>query len=279
MGEGFEWQYGAHCVSLLPDGSVLLFDNGLGGRVKLPSSANALPDAENYSRAVRYRIDVEEMTIEQIWSYGAQYGAEYYSSVISGVQCLDEADGAYLINYGSVNPDYGEAPYTENVYGTRIQYVVRDELAWEMSMRGGSYRCYRHDPYVGLGGSDVRAAGRWHGDQGVTPQLEGVALDLERARELPEGVTLQLLPFGALNVSGRCVLQDAEALEDSAVVLVDADGAQRAYAFNYTSVAIESGTLVMPKAWVSTQGLPEGTHRVYLLLGGACYDAGVDLRI
>lgn len=279
VGENFEWQYGAHCVSLLSDSSVLLFDNGLGGRVKRPSSADALSDAENYSRAVRYRIDVESMTIEQVWSYGAQYGAEYYCSVISGVQCLDEANEAYLINYGSVNPDYGEAPYTENVYGTRIQYVVGDELVWEMSMRGGSYRCYRYDPYFNLGGSDVRAAGQWHGDQGVTPELEGVAADLEGARELPEGVTLQLKPFGALNVSGRCVLQDAQALADSAVVLVDANGVQRAYAFNYTSVAIESGTLVMPKAWVSTNGLPEGTYRIYLLLGGACYDSGVSLNL
>lgn len=67
VGENFEWQYGQHQLTLLSNGDLLLFDNGTGGRVKEPNKENALQKDENYSRAVIYRLNTDEMTVEQIW--------------------------------------------------------------------------------------------------------------------------------------------------------------------------------------------------------------------
>ena len=273
VGDDFSWQYGMHNVSLLPDGSLLLFDNGYGGRCKPAGSGGALGDDENYSRAVRYRIDTENMTIEQLWEHGRALGAEYYCSVISGASCLDLENETYFITFGSRNPDFGSAPYTNNVYGTALRYLQGDELIWEMTLRGGVYRTHRLALYAENMDYDVQAVGTWHGDLGVTPEIDAGQINPSGAQPLPEGAKAGLYPFGALFISGTFTLPDEAALENAAVVLIDGAGMQRAYDFNETHIARDGGVLVLPKSWVSTRGLPAGEYAVYLALGNEIYDA------
>jgi arylsulfate sulfotransferase len=54
----FDWSFGQHSPALLPNGDLLLFDNG--------SSRNFGPICGGFSRAVVYRIDEAAMTIRQI---------------------------------------------------------------------------------------------------------------------------------------------------------------------------------------------------------------------
>ena len=76
----FEWCWYQHSTIQLPDGNLMLFDNG--------TVRNYNPSASNYSRAVEYKIDPDNMTIQQKWQYGKERGLETYSRIISSVQFL-----------------------------------------------------------------------------------------------------------------------------------------------------------------------------------------------
>lgn len=80
----FEWTWGVHCPNVLPNGHVLVFDNGY-CRNYIPRLLN---DEESYSRVVEYEIDEENKTVRQVWQYGKERGRACYSPAISGVQYL-----------------------------------------------------------------------------------------------------------------------------------------------------------------------------------------------
>ena len=70
------------------------------------SVVGALDNSENYSRAVRYRIDAESMTMEQVWQHGKELGAKYFVESMSGVQVLEAEKGAYLLTFAICNAEY-----------------------------------------------------------------------------------------------------------------------------------------------------------------------------
>ena len=74
IGDGFEWHWCQHDSKLLPDLDgdpdtldILLFDNGKSKSFTEECSVFAW---ENYSRAVHYRINQNERTVEMLWQYG-----------------------------------------------------------------------------------------------------------------------------------------------------------------------------------------------------------------
>ncbi len=76
----FEWCWYQHSVIFLPNGDLMLFDDG--------STRNYIDAAPKYSRAVEYKIDENALTIQQKWQYGKERGLETYSSIVSSVQYL-----------------------------------------------------------------------------------------------------------------------------------------------------------------------------------------------
>ncbi len=95
VGEDFEWQYAQHSAMFLPDGDVILFDNG---NNKSKDSATYVPASESYSRLVHYHIDKENMTIEQVYQFGKEIGPDFYSPYISNVDYYGE--NHYLVHSG-----------------------------------------------------------------------------------------------------------------------------------------------------------------------------------
>ncbi len=77
----FDWTWGQHAPMTLPNGHLLVFDNGF-NRHFAPNSK------ESYSRGVEYAVDETAMTVQQIWEYGAERGNEYFSPIISDVDYL-----------------------------------------------------------------------------------------------------------------------------------------------------------------------------------------------
>lgn len=75
----FDWNWYQHSVKLLPDGNILVFDNGSGRNYS---------DEEQYSRAVEYQIDPVNKTVSQVWAYGKERGLETYSRIVSSVEYL-----------------------------------------------------------------------------------------------------------------------------------------------------------------------------------------------
>ncbi len=84
------WPCHQHGLELTPRGTLLLFDNGAGRNVA--GQPGLTPD-EMYSRAVEYKIDEENGTVEQVWTYGPEQ--EHFSSVFI-------CDADYMMETGNV---------------------------------------------------------------------------------------------------------------------------------------------------------------------------------
>ena len=93
----FEWQWYQHSPEVLPDGTVLVFDNGDN------RGYGAFP---KYSRAVIYDIDEEAMTVRQVWSYGKERGEGAYAQIVSNVEYYPEEDHVFFTP-GSVGREGG----------------------------------------------------------------------------------------------------------------------------------------------------------------------------
>ncbi|MEO6149793.1 MAG: aryl-sulfate sulfotransferase, partial [Mucilaginibacter sp.] len=78
----FEWNWYQHSPVLMPNGDVLMFDNG--------TSRNFDTSLPKYSRAVEYKINPTNMTVQQVWQYGKERGLETFSGVVSSVKYLPE---------------------------------------------------------------------------------------------------------------------------------------------------------------------------------------------
>lgn len=125
IGEEFEYLYGQHNVRWLPNGDFLAFDNGA-WRGKTVETV--LPPSEGYSRAVRLSIDEENKTVEQLWQFGKEFGAENLSTFISNVQYLGEDH--YLVNFGGTSYDAdGNVHYlTPGTRKSQFYEVKNDEI-------------------------------------------------------------------------------------------------------------------------------------------------------
>ncbi len=55
----FDFPWGQHTAMVQENGNIFLFDNGFNRRFGLPPN--------DFSRAVEYRIDETNMTVQQIW--------------------------------------------------------------------------------------------------------------------------------------------------------------------------------------------------------------------
>jgi len=102
--QAFEWPTGQHSLQVLDNGNLLLFDNGFGRN---------LERRPTYSRAVEYRIDEENKTIQQVWQYGKERGLDMFSAITSSVQVLPQT-GNRLITSGYIRASK-DAPHAKMV--------------------------------------------------------------------------------------------------------------------------------------------------------------------
>ena len=102
IGNNFEWQYEQHANVITPNGDVMCFDNHHYGH-KAVERDQFLSADNSYSRGVRYRINTKDMTIEQVWQYGKDRGAEFFSPYICNVEYYNE--GHYMVHSGGIAYD------------------------------------------------------------------------------------------------------------------------------------------------------------------------------
>ncbi len=89
----FEWNCYQHSPIKLPNGDLMVFDNGTNrtlDSVDGNSTFNSAPG--KYSRAAEFKIDTAKMTVQQIWQYGKERDVECYSSIVSSVQLLPNSN-------------------------------------------------------------------------------------------------------------------------------------------------------------------------------------------
>ncbi|HKY63033.1 MAG TPA: aryl-sulfate sulfotransferase [bacterium] len=136
---GFFWPYHQHAPMILPNRNILLFDNG---NFRASPFDAKLPDEENYSRAVEYRIDESAMTIEKIWEYGEEEGI--YADFVGDADYLPQT-GNVLIAFGGIKTPEG--------YRARLIEVNRSgapEKVFDLSLNEPHFFVYRALRYPSL---------------------------------------------------------------------------------------------------------------------------------
>ena len=108
----FEWAWYQHAPELMPDGTLLLFDNG---------DNRNYTGQSLYSRAVAYRIDPVAMTVQQVWQYGKERGGETFSRIVSDVD-YHAAEDNVMFMPGAVG--FGGAAYGKVVEVDRATRAV-----------------------------------------------------------------------------------------------------------------------------------------------------------
>lgn len=100
----FQWCYEMESASILPDGTLLCFDNGA---MRCKKGQEPLPLQERYSKAVQYQLDFSSRQITEIWSYGKERGKAFYSPYMG--RCTAYGEGQYLIQAGGIGQLNGES--------------------------------------------------------------------------------------------------------------------------------------------------------------------------
>ena len=145
----FEWQWSQHAAMITPEGYVFILDNG-NNKSKIESE---YVSAENsYTRGVMYKIDTDNMTIEQIWEYGKDRGSEFYSPYISDVDYL--AKNHYIVHSGGIVYVDGKNSNQPAGFSTNTNLVsdtvelLNDKVIFELVLPTNNYRVEKMPLYA-----------------------------------------------------------------------------------------------------------------------------------
>lgn len=149
IGNNFEWQWSQHAAMITPEGYVFIFDNG-NNKSKLEEKY--VSAINSYSRGVMYKIDTENMTIEQIWEYGKERGSDFYSPYISDVDYLNK--NHYIVHSGGIvkvsnipsNKPAGLSNGNVELLSDTVE-VLNNEIIFEIKLPTNNYRVEKMNIY------------------------------------------------------------------------------------------------------------------------------------
>ncbi|MFZ7101076.1 MAG: aryl-sulfate sulfotransferase [Peptococcaceae bacterium] len=280
----FDWQYEQHACVVLPDGDVMCFDNGH-WRAKIKEKY--LPAKDNFSRGVRYRIDPEKMEIEQVWQYGKERGAEFFSTYISNVEYYGE--GHYLVHSGGVGSFNGEVCNTppvryrgkdeENVVFRSVTVEIKDDLVmYEMELPANYYRAEKLKLYCP---EDVFTLGKGQilGTLGITEEFTTIP-PAEEGGMIPEKYNVKIgleedrIVFKAAFEKGQMVLLQ---LEGAATHSYFIPTTKRPFLAMCVGTFLDSDERAVEFP-ISREGL-SGEFKVSLIVDDKKYETGITMSI
>lgn len=146
--EDFEWNYGQH-TALLRNGNLIMFDNG-DGRYNQATDQLIETDGskKKFSRYVEYKIDEQNMTAQQIYSFGKD-NPEMYSKIMSIVDNL--LNGNFFLFSA-----YQYKTATDRVFSTYTEVDKESNIVFQMEVRqdnmatplgAPTYRMYHINPF------------------------------------------------------------------------------------------------------------------------------------
>ena len=283
VGTDFEWQYEQHACLVTPDGDVMCFDNHhWGSKIK----ENYRAAKNNYSRGVRYRINTKDMTIEQIWQYGKDRGARFFSPYICNVEYYNE--GHYMVHSGgsAYNKD-GEISESlgaleQNMGGTLFATTVElcdDRKMLELHTKGNYYRAEKMKLYADQGNLEL-GEGSVLGEMGITKEFD---------TDIPAPVSSELIPD---RYEARIEDEDdrftfhAKFEKGQLVMLMLEQGEEKhRYYISTTAVSHKAmccGTFLesderVTKTNVNKAGM-KGTYEVFVVIDDTKYPCGVSIE-
>lgn len=128
-----EWFLHQHATEVLPDGSIMLYDNGN----ERPGTSLDDPDRLPYSRAVHYEIDTERFVARQVWEHRADTpGQAVYAPFLGDADHLES--GTVLITHGGQLDPPAHTPAAEGVvaWGQVIEVTYdTGEIVFDLRMK------------------------------------------------------------------------------------------------------------------------------------------------
>lgn len=135
----FQWNWYQHCPIFMPNRDIMVFDDGTFRNFNFDTSQ------PKYSRAVEYKIDTANMTVQQIWQYGQERGIDTWAAYVSSVQYLPSSNHVmFCPGYHVINTTGKGGKIVEVDYATG---QVVSELSLSSSTLWGFHRAYRIDAY------------------------------------------------------------------------------------------------------------------------------------
>lgn len=284
----FDWQYEQHAARILPNGDVFLFDNGT---YRSKNEATRVDPEQNFSRGVIYRIDTDKMEIEQVWQYGKERGAEFYSPYICNVDYYGE--GHYMVHSGGIATYRGKHTdglgamllnkyKDEHIHLTLESITVEvqnDQLKYELKVQGGNYyRARRVSPYDEKTNL-VLGKGELLGGFGVTPEFMKVNFK-DAETELSEKHNLNVILE-----EDRLAIRAS--FREGSQVFLELKGAEQSKFYNIPTevhdvtaacVSFEEQNDNDFQFYVSREGL-SGEFGIYLNIDSKRYDTHLSVKL
>jgi hypothetical protein len=149
VGNNFEYTWGQHSAVINPadHNRFMVFDNGNGRSYSAP-----LQPEQSYSRLVEYSVDPDGHTVEQVFSFGKQYGSENYSPALGNV---DYSGNNLFVCFPLINKNAsGQAAELSGTPSFRFMETDRSgKVTLDIRVRKGDgtgsngYRTYRGHPF------------------------------------------------------------------------------------------------------------------------------------
>ena len=285
VGDDFDWQYEQHACLRTPDGDVMCFDNG---HYRSKNKEKYLKNRDNFSRGVRYHIDTKKMEIRQVWQYGKELGATFFSPYISNVEYYGE--GHYLIHSGGIGWEDGYASEKLGAYINPAKNPNSDICAktveqkdgvvlYAMEVDGNFYRAEKLQPYHD-GENLVFGDGKVIGELEVTDTFDTIP-DLPETDELVDSWHQVRIEED----DDRIVFHGRSERGSLVMLLLKNEKETRGYFINTAAVsylAMCSGAYLeeddrVIKLHVSKRGL-KGTYEVRVLINDKKYATGVSIN-
>ena len=282
VGEDFEWQWSQHAAMITPEGYVFIFDNG---NNKSKNEDEYVPAEESYSRGVMYKIDTEEMTIEQVFEYGKERGSEFYSPYISDVDYL-ESDHYIIHSGGIVYVDGKNSNHPAGLGGA--DRLVSDtveykdgEVIFEIVLPSNNYRVEKMSLYPENESFTLEEAERVGslGETDVTSRELGFVLNSSDFSEIEEDHNISIT-----KEIDRLVFTGQFKRGTDVNVILYKNGFKNIYNVSiskrpYTALCVDIFTeeeteegIVVTK-YINEEGL-SGRYSIYVEVDGTIYDTG-----
>jgi hypothetical protein len=135
------WPCHQHGLEMTPRGTLLMYDNGASR--SMPGQEGGLTPDKMYSRAVEYRINDAEGTVEEVWTYGPEQ--EQFSSVfICDADYMPETGNVLITDGGRFMDDDGNPM---NTFGGHqwgrvfeVTYEEDPRKVWEIEIKDPEQR-------------------------------------------------------------------------------------------------------------------------------------------
>lgn len=271
VGIGFEWQYAQHAFMITPEGYPFMFDNGV-YRAKKTNESQKLSTDQNYSRAVMYKIDVNNMTIQQIWQYGKELGADWYSSYISDVDYFSA--GHYLIDSGGQMYNPTKKTHEANPSDTDVNHtasiveIKNNQPVFEMNINTNVYRVERMKLYTNNNDFDLNATGTIKGKLPKQDFINNLKVNESNIKAVDFKLDVTQEPE-RLVVSGTW---NKGKTPKAAKLIIKSLNDNKYYGSEITIPAsVDKNTPTPYFNWISTNGL-SGMYHIYIQTDNTLYD-------